>query len=67
MDRAGKAVKATRQGTGQSKWDNDIWNVETWNVRGLSWKEQELIKKCKEVKLDILCITETKKKEKGVA
>lgn len=57
----------TRQETGQGKWKTDIWNIVTWNVRRLRGKEHELIQECKTEKLDILCITETKKKEKGVA
>jgi exonuclease III len=38
----------------------------TWNIRGLSGKENELIEECRKVKVDILEITETKKKGQGI-
>ena len=47
------------------KKDQDLWNIATWNVRGLAGKENELIGEFKRENLDILGITETKKKGSG--
>ena len=41
-------------------------NIGTWNVRSLSGKEVELVEEIKKYNIDILGITETKKKGKGV-
>ena len=47
--------------------DQDFWNIATWNVRGLAGKENELIGEWEfeRKNLDILGITETKKKGSG--
>ena len=42
-----------------------IWKVGTWNVRGINGKEEELDDEFGRVGLDILGVTETKKKSKG--
>ena len=44
-----------------------MWNIATWNVRGLAGKENELIGEWEfeRKNLDILGITETKKKGSG--
>ena len=39
-----------------------IWRIGTWNVRGLTGKENELADEFDKASLDILAITETKKK-----
>ena len=41
-------------------------NIGTWNVRSLSGKEVELVEEIKKYSVDILGITETKKKGEGV-
>ena len=41
-------------------------NIGTWNVRSLSGKEVELVEEIKKYNVDILGITETKKKGEGV-
>ena len=41
-------------------------NIGTWNVRSLNGKEVELVEESKKYSLDILGITETKKKEQGI-
>ena len=41
-------------------------NFGTWNVRGLSGKEHELVEEINKYKIDILGITETKTKEQGI-
>lgn len=43
-----------------------IWRVGTWNVRGVNGKEKELEEEFGKIDLDLLGITETKKKGKGV-
>lgn len=40
------------------------WGI--WNVRGIKGKEVELVKEMKKLKLDILAVTETKKKAGGM-
>ena len=40
-------------------------NIGTWNVRGLNSKEPELVQEFKKNKLQLLGITETKKKGQG--
>ena len=47
------------------KKDQDLWNIATWNVRGLAKKENELIGEFERENFDILGITETKKKGSG--
>ena len=47
------------------KKDQDLWNIATWNVRGLAGNENELIGEFERENLDILGITETKKKGSG--
>ena len=39
-------------------------NIGTWNVRSIKGKEKELVEEVKKYKVDILGITETKKKGK---
>lgn len=39
--------------------------IGTWNIRGLNGKEEELINEFENSKLEVLAITETKKKGKG--
>lgn len=41
------------------------WKIATWNVRGLGGKEQELIENLENTNIEIVAITETKKKGKG--
>ena len=41
-------------------------NIGTWNVRSISGKELELVDEVKRYKIDILGITETKKKGQGI-
>lgn len=41
------------------------WKIGTWNVRGINGKEDELNEEFEKVGLDILGVTETKKKGKG--
>ena len=40
--------------------------IGTWNIKSLNGKEEELIEEFEKAKLDILCITETKKKGNGI-
>lgn len=42
-----------------------MWNLGTWNVRSISGKEQELSDEFDRLNLDILMLTETKKKGTG--
>lgn len=44
----------------------DTWKMGTWNVRGLQGKEQELVDEFENANLQILSITETKRKGKGM-
>ena len=41
-------------------------NIGTWNLRGINGKDLELIEEVDKYKIDILGITETKKKGQGV-
>ncbi|KAK4887038.1 hypothetical protein RN001_003309 [Aquatica leii] len=41
------------------------WKIGTWNVRSISDKEKELVEEFEKTDLDILGITETKKKGTG--
>lgn len=45
---------------------NKGWRIGTWNVRGLNGKENELIQEMSEAGIDLLAITETKKKGQSV-
>lgn len=45
---------------------NNRYIIGTWNVRGINGKEMELIDEVKKIKIDILGITETKKKGTGM-
>jgi hypothetical protein len=54
------------KGTRNKDNPRNYWKLATWNIRGLSGKENELIEECRKVKLDILGITETKKKGQGI-
>lgn len=49
----------------ESKGKETEWKIATWNVRGLAGKEQELVQEFEEEKLDMMGITETKKKGQG--
>lgn len=42
-----------------------IWKIGTWNTRSLQGKEEELEEEFEQAKLDILTVTETKKKGAG--
>lgn len=52
----------SRRGAGSAGED---CRMGTWNIRGLSGKEDELVQEFQRTKLDILGITETKKKGSG--
>lgn len=43
-----------------------ILKIGTWNIRSLNGKEHELIEEFEKAKLDIIAVTETKKKEQGM-
>ncbi|KAK9704546.1 hypothetical protein QE152_g27802 [Popillia japonica] len=43
-----------------------IWKIGTWNIRSITGKEKELEKEFEELEIDILAITETKKKAQGI-
>jgi hypothetical protein len=60
-------MEKTRHGKGTRNKENsrNYWKLATWNIRGLSGKENELIEECQKIKVDILGITETKKKGQG--
>jgi hypothetical protein len=60
-------MEKTRHGKGTRNKDNsrNYWKLATWNIRGLSGKENELIEECQKINVDILGITETKKKGQG--
>jgi hypothetical protein len=60
-------MEKTRHGKGTRNKENSrkYWKLATWNIRGLSGKENELIEECQKIKVDILGITETKKKGQG--
>ncbi|XP_044766617.1 craniofacial development protein 2-like [Coccinella septempunctata] len=53
------------QHKGSDKERTPIWRIATWNVRSLQGKEEELEREFEEMGLEILAITETKKKGKG--
>jgi exonuclease III len=57
-------MEKTRHGKGTRNKDNSR-KLATWNIRGLSGKVNELIEECQKIKVDILGITETKKKGQG--
>jgi hypothetical protein len=61
-------MEKTWHGKGKRNKNNsrNYWKLATWNIRGLSGKENELIEECRKVKVDILGITETKKKGQGI-
>jgi hypothetical protein len=61
-------IEKTWHGKGTRNKGNprNYWKLATWNIRGLSGKENELKEECRKVKLDILGITETKKKGQGI-
>ncbi|XP_023312211.1 craniofacial development protein 2-like [Anoplophora glabripennis] len=48
---------------GQTK---EIWKIGTWNIRSINGKENELMQEFQNAGLDILTVSETKKKNKGV-
>jgi exonuclease III len=60
-------MEKTWHGKGIRNKDNskNYWKLATWNIRGLSGKENELVEECRKAKVDILGITETKKKGQG--
>ena len=43
-----------------------ITSIATWNIRSINGKEVELVEEVKKYKIDILGVTETKKKGQGV-
>ncbi|CAH1159917.1 unnamed protein product [Phaedon cochleariae] len=43
-----------------------IWKIGTWNVRSIQGKEKELEEEFDDLGLDLLAVTETKKKGKGL-
>jgi hypothetical protein len=43
----------------------NYWKLATWNIRELNGKENQLVEECRKAKVDILGITETKKKGQG--
>ncbi len=49
----------------KNKWIADTLRVATWNVRGISNKEDLLTRILEEQKVNIAVVTETKKKLKG--
>lgn len=60
-------TETEKQGNGtRDKNKGEDWKLATWNVRGLSGKEHEIWEECKKYKIDILGITETKKKGQGM-
>jgi hypothetical protein len=46
------------------EWMKEYWNLATWNVRGLSRKLEEVIQELGKRKIDVVVISETKKKDK---
>ena len=46
--------------------DKKVWKIATWNIRSITGKERELITEFEQANLDILGITETKKKKQGI-
>ena len=45
--------------------DRRKWNLGTWNIRSLYNKEEEIIKELVGFRLEILALSETKKKGRG--
>lgn len=43
----------------------DVWKMGTWNVRSIMGKETELVEELEKIDIDILGLTETKKKGRG--
>ncbi|KAK9730806.1 hypothetical protein QE152_g14166 [Popillia japonica] len=63
--------KDLNQGTTKEKTkkvddSNKNWKLATWNVKGITGKEKELEEEFVNMKVDILAITETKKKGQGI-
>lgn len=56
MTRQRKRTRVTKNA------NKEVWKYATWNVRGLSGKEQELCYEFNNLELDVLTLTETKKK-----
>lgn len=61
----GTNMMTDRQGIGSDEKDRQIWKLGTWNIRSLNGKEEELSDEFDRLNLDILTVTETKKKGKG--
>ncbi|KAK4883448.1 hypothetical protein RN001_006767 [Aquatica leii] len=50
----------------KTKKEETVLRLGTWNIRSLNGQEQELIYEFEKLNLDILAITETKKKGNGM-
>lgn len=68
-----KNKMTTRQWTGlenkelqKQKENKSMYKIGTWNVRSIQGKEKELEEEFEEIELEILAITETKKKGNGM-
>lgn len=60
-------MKKESETTSAKKKENETrWKIGTWNIRSIKGKEQELVQEFKQAKLDILAISETKKKGQGI-
>lgn len=61
--------KDDRKGNGMlskvTRAKDELWKMGTWNVRSLSGKEDDLVEEFEKAKLDVLGISETKRKGKG--
>ena len=64
-DNQAKTEDKSKDRNNGRKTDMKIWRVGTWNVRSLTGKEKELTEEFEKVNIDILGVTETKKKGKG--
>ncbi|KAK9739722.1 hypothetical protein QE152_g8722 [Popillia japonica] len=51
---------------GKQKPDNKLERIGTWNVRSIKGKEEEIVEEMLKQGIEILGITETKKKGKGI-
>ncbi|KAK9702374.1 hypothetical protein QE152_g29991 [Popillia japonica] len=49
----------------RAKMNEKVWKIGTWNIRSLTGKEHELVDEMEKVNMDVVGITETKKKGQG--
>uniref|UniRef100_A0A1Y1JWU5 Reverse transcriptase domain-containing protein n=1 Tax=Photinus pyralis TaxID=7054 RepID=A0A1Y1JWU5_PHOPY len=61
-DKLTNTKQSNKQRKDLAKKEKHKWRIATWNVRGLNGKEEEISDELRKLKLDVIAITETKRK-----